>query len=334
MSIFFTHTYQNVFPLTPLLHRTMKRVCYHPGVDEVFFAEEQSKPASAQLGGKEGCWVFTNQAKAGGTTINHILKQWTADQGLPKPGLFDNWWYAKGVKTMKEFDLASHDITTGEYAEALRPYSTGDKCQWFTVFRHPVARLVSAYFYCKHSAWDPICTTNVYRDGEIDLLTFAELWSNYGLRTFAAGYVLPTQVFQSNAAKQCRKCPVWYKLKGYLEELRQSDSKFVDETMVQFLAPAQELLRTQYKAVGILENFNSTMHLFNRALEMPGMDWPAAFVRQGVANKDKASAAEEHAALELARTDSSIKQFLLLDLLLYEQAVDVHKQQLADHDLA
>lgn len=35
----------------------------------------------------------------------------------------------------------------------------------------------------------------------------------------------------------------------------------------------------KYKAVGVLENFNSTLHLFNRALSLPNYDWLEEFDR-------------------------------------------------------
>lgn len=34
--------------------------------------------------------------------------------------------------------------------------------------------------------------------------------------------------------------------------------------------PVCERLLNDYAAVGLLENFNATMHLFNRALDLPG----------------------------------------------------------------
>lgn len=43
--------------------------------------------------------------------------------------------------------------------------------------------------------------------------------------------------------------------------------------------PAQNLLASKYKAVGILEEFNTTLHLFNRALELPNYDWLEQYAR-------------------------------------------------------
>lgn len=40
--------------------------------------------------------------------------------------------------------------------------------------------------------------------------------------------------------------------------------------MADLLKLVCEHLQNDYAAVGLLENFNATMHLFNRALELPG----------------------------------------------------------------
>ena len=63
----------------------------------------------------------------------------------------------------------------------------GERCQWFTMFRDPIARVVSAYFYCKHAPIDPLCATSIMRANKVDLLTFAQHWGNFGLRCAQRG---------------------------------------------------------------------------------------------------------------------------------------------------
>ena len=60
--------------------------------------------------------------------------------------------YKHGAKARREAEKALRDgrgMMSGGYVETVRPSESEDKCKWFTVFRHPVARLISAYFYCK-----------------------------------------------------------------------------------------------------------------------------------------------------------------------------------------
>lgn len=56
---------------------------------------------------------------------------------------------AEGRTAVEDALRAGRGIMTGPYMEIVRPPVSEDKCKWFTVFRHPVARVVSAYFYCR-----------------------------------------------------------------------------------------------------------------------------------------------------------------------------------------
>ena len=96
--------------------------------------------------------------------------------------------------------------------------------------------------------------------------------------------------------------------------------------MYEMLQPVQDLLRDRY-TVGILEEFNTTLSLFNAALEVPDVDWHEKYANEGIRNKDTRYFEEEAAALEEAWTNSEIKKYMRLDLILYEHAVDVFHQQ-------
>lgn len=53
-----------------------------------------------------------------------------------------------------------------------------------------------------------------------------------------------------------------------------------------------------------------------------------------VNNKDEEVVyTEEDRAMDMAMTDVDIKRYLTLDLLLYEQAVAIHQEQLVEHEL-
>ncbi|CAM9512969.1 unnamed protein product [Ectocarpus sp. 4 AP-2014] len=68
----------------------------------------------------------------------------------------------EGVYAPNMLDEHRYRIATRGCVEALRrsPGVAGS-CQYFTVFRHPVNRVVSTYYYCRspsHS-WDPLCAS-------------------------------------------------------------------------------------------------------------------------------------------------------------------------------
>lgn len=103
---------------------------------------------------------------------------------------------------------------------------------------------------------------------------------------------------------------------------------------VRFFEPVRELIANNYTAVGILEEFNSTLHLFNRALGIPGMDWPEYSHTYGERNSMAAKYEEEkEQVLKAAESDPRIKSSLRLDLLLYAYASSIHQEQLLRYGL-
>lgn len=124
----------------------------------------------------------------------------------------------------------------------------------------------------------------------------------------------------------------WYLQRQFMEA--QSDRHDApDAALYEMLAPAKELLNTSFAAVGILENFNATMSLFDRALQMPGETWLQWYQKIGKRNVDQVHRQKEEAALAEALTDPRLKHFLKLDLELYGHAVKVHHEMLERYAL-
>ena len=82
-----------------------------------------------------------------------------------------------------------------------------------------------------------------------------------------------------------------------------------------------------------MEDFNTTLSLFNAALGMPGMDWHHEFEDYGEQNVLSRMKQEKADTLEKAWTDPELKRYMRLDLLLYEHAVDVFHQQARSYGL-
>lgn len=134
--------------------------------------------------------------------------------------------------------------------------------------------------------------------------------------------------------------PGWYRLKEYFEGLhgvQQAETlahkpgASNDFAMSHLLPPVEDLLRWNYSAVGILEQWETSMILFNKALEVPNFDWSAASPHIGRKNADEKFRAEEARVLRAAWDDPVIKNFLWLDLTLYDYAVTVHRKQVAEY---
>lgn len=284
------------------------------------------------------CWVYLHMNKSGGSTVRFLIKSW-ADQQKIKQRLYGCSQWAQGSATSRRLVHSQVSLVYGGYTEGLRPYErVGDECKWFTVFRHPFSRLVSAYYYCKRTG-DQLCAHQTIDMKHMDLVSFAEHWGNYGLRQFALSQLSWEEVNASRAAKNCKRCSAWFKVKLYLKEQEanspsnNSSSMLNDEGLERFLEPAQELIGNKYAAVGLLEEFNATLRMFTRALEMPGMDWVALYKSAGSKNVHRAESAERAATVRLAWTDPSIREYISLDLLLYEHAEAVHARQVAQYGL-
>lgn len=83
--------------------------------------------------------------------------------------------------------------------------------------------------------------------------------------------------------------------------------------------------------VGILEEWNTTLALFDTALGMPGFDWRKSYAKEGIQHVNAEFEKLKAETLEEAWTDPELKQYMQLDLLLYEQAVDVFHVQARSH---
>lgn len=289
---------------------------------------------TAPLQTKHSCWIFTHLQKCGGSTIKKMIRQRWGD----RRSIYDSpQWLAGNAYTKGYAKNLVRDkrwsVVAGGYTEGLRAPVQGS-CKWFTMFRHPVSRLVSAYFYCQELPGDWLCASPVVRAETLTLVEFAQHWGNFAMRQFVLDLVPADDVIKfvkkggiEGDYENPLKLPGWYLLKKYLENLGDDSGKSEAEVMSGMLHPTRDLLSFNFSAVGILENFNTTLDLFDAALEMPNMNWRSAFESAGVMNVDKAFISEKGKALQSAWIDSDIKEYISLDLLLYEHALDVFKAQ-------
>lgn len=293
------------------------------------------------------CWIFMHLQKSGGSTVKRILK----DIWASKFTIYDSGQWKEGDVYLQRFggNLTSGDqwhVVAGGYTDALRRSSVVEnKCKWFTMFRHPISRMVSAYFYCKRAPKDKACASEVVNPNEVDLVAFAKHWGNFATRQFVLSLVDADAVMEysrtdaaretlPSSVRRVSKLPGWYLLKMYLHADKAAASKYggiPEAEMYDMLQPVQDLLRDTYDAIGILEDFENTLSLFDAALAMPGVDWHKQFTSEGPQKKNDRDKEEKEVALAEAWTSSEIKKYMQLDILLYEHAVDVFRQQTQDY---
>lgn len=305
---------------------------------------ELNKPSARN---RSGCWIYTHLQKCGGSTIKTIVRESWGSRFT----VYDSKLWKRGDDFMQEFAQRLTEgnqwaVLSGGYPEALRrsPAVRG-KCEWFTLFRHPVARMVSAFYYCKAVPGDIACASKVLNANNADILTFAKHWGNFALRQFALSLVPSDDVMAfalTEAAKaklpwitDLRTVPGWYLLKMYHEEQATlaGSTDEPDLALQGMLQPVQDLLRDEYVAVGILEEFNTTLSLFHAALNMPGVDWRKQYHDHGKIRVDRKFESEKRDTMQEAWTNSEIAKYMRLDLLLYDHAVRVFHQQVDSYSL-
>ena len=207
---------------------------------------------------------------------------------------------------------------------------------------------MSAYFYCKKGAVDGLCGKAAVRAQEVDLVTFARHWGNFGLRQFLYGDVTVAAIAASKAdepeGRDGKRYPAWWEMKRYIERLavnrsvdpaaaaRSSENMTSIEYPVlkTFLAQVKDRLNDRYAAVGILEDWPTTMRLFNAAIRLPNYDWENA-PHIGEKNSNSVFRKEAEDALRSARSDPDIHEFIRLDILLYQHALEVHAKQVREY---
>lgn len=221
--------------------------------------------------------------------------------------------------------------------------------------------MVSAFYYCRKRPIDPLCATFVLDANSTDFLTFAKHWGNFGLGQFLVAFVTAedlvatshewydTSICKSARRGDCNRS-AWYKIKLYVESRAvcsgEGEGSACNSTvgslnevwMEQFLQPAMELLsdRLRYTAVGILEQFDTTMLLFNAALEVPDFDWVTTFQRTDVASPGKDNNPSREQSIETLHSawdDPQLRNIIWLDILLYDHAVSVFNKQLGEYGL-
>ncbi|CAM9139839.1 unnamed protein product [Ascophyllum nodosum] len=273
-------------------------------------------------------------AKSGANLVRSIAtKRWRRAERI-----FDSVQWHRGDDYALDTMTNSHwRLLHGGFVEALRRYqaeaqnapggSERGTCAWFTVFRNPVARLISAFDHCQKAPQDPLCGSAE----TTDLESFAEYWGNFGLRQFALASVSSTDVkeWAAHLGAPRGRSSTWYLVKKYLS--RSHEKGIVDDGVLEgVLEQVKETLTTGYDAIGIAEELDATMNLFDKVLSMPGVEWATSFRdHRAVSAREIDIDAVEEERVEAALANPRIKVALKLDILLYEHAVHIFRKQAA-----
>lgn len=305
------------------------------GVNSVVFRETKHIIPDGEYTDEE-CLMYNHMPKSGGTTIIGLMTNKWGDRvghwGSGNWKLREKWMDVWANKFMNKIETGKKNILVGETIEALERTELKNKCKKFTVFREPVSRMISAYFYCKKIQTDSLCGTEIVNSRDVDLLTFAKHWGNFSMRQFILSFISSDVIIKHSEDNMLQvDMDLWYKIKNYIES-KSFNEDIPEFELFKYLKPVEDIIKNEY-IVGLVENFNSTMNLFDKSLGMPKevMVWEDEYKKSGKSNTNHND--NKIPYLMLAGVDSEIKKYLQIDILLYEHVVSVFNSQLKEYGI-
>ncbi|CAM9181376.1 unnamed protein product [Scytosiphon promiscuus] len=275
----------------------------------------ESDPSAKEPG---YCTLFHHQVKSAGTTIKDKLEMASMEAGLGKPGLcVTGPGYEQSC--LESFN-GSMPVIAG-YVELLRDTveKSGRECDFFTILRNPIDRLVSAFFYCPSEdvqARPRKWCGNLEQEPdaapiEMRLLEFAQRdWRNKAFRQMSYSKFCPPKAF-------CQR------MDGIYQNVN-------NPGVMGMLAEFEDNLAT-YTAVGILEYWDLSMELFNARIKSPVKDWkatPEHLRHLGVHKANVGISSEVRTQVsQWAHMSPALHATVATDMLLYQYAVSVFMQQ-------
>lgn len=301
---------------TPVISMTTARQAAKESADPVANEKESQD---------EQCWIFMHMERSGGGAVRQIATaHWQKDELV-----YDTVQWRRGDSFAEDVMVSHWKLLHGGCVETMR----NDKaraCKWLTIFRHPVARLLSAYDHCREAPRDPLCPPTK----SADLATFAERWGNFAVRQFALATVSPSTI--KAWAARGRELPqgtsVWYLIKEYLTR---GGVALEDAVLEENVLASIKITLSSYAAVGIATELDATMRLFDKALPLEGLGWSSSLRKLRTQRDEKDAQYDNPASAEFqeAVANPRISSALRLDMLLFDHAVQVFQGQVAHHNV-
>ncbi|CAM9616207.1 unnamed protein product [Ascophyllum nodosum] len=273
------------------------------GARAIYMRSEPGEPP-------EYCTMFNHMVKSGGSTIKGKLFGSSRMEGLPIPATCIN---GPGSEQACMDALHNSPVAVG-YVEMLRQVNNTSierECEFFTVMRHPIDRLISAFFYCPtdHDIQERPRKFCGYAEDEGPatqrLVEFArDFWRNKAFRQMSFGLYCPPAAFCEQAVPGA--------------QLAVTEPGGWD-----LLQQIQAIMGT-YTAIGFLEHWELSMRLFDAKVKSPVRDWENI----QISNSGTMSELRD-SVYRWAHMSPEIHNILATDMLLYDYALSVFKLQTA-----
>ena len=191
-------------------------------------------------------------------------------------------------------------------------------CKYVTVFREPVSRLLSAYYYCRFASWDPLCGSKHFNflspqfGSPAHVQAFASHWGDFALREL----LLHPGLRGRAASSMTPDNYVWFAWKRAVER--------TNSTEAGFHAASRKLSSgALFDVIGVVERFDDTCRLLDAVLPLPSRfrNYSAATKLATHSHGSERWKEHEVAAREKAKVDPVVRAALAWDLKLYSEVV-------------
>ncbi|KAJ8601459.1 hypothetical protein CTAYLR_005687 [Chrysophaeum taylorii] len=228
--------------------------------------------AAAAAAAKEECVVFVHINKSGGQTIKSVLHAQSRQIALCSEREFR----ANRCRPPRHFRGKSVRGWTfvGDSTMALLGW-LGGRCVVFSLFRDPVARLVSSLRYCRRSPSDHLCGTAVLDAKDATLEQWARHQRGFVFLRLVLANATRTKVEARGVYDDdgAAVVPTWIEhQRAMLYPRADMDPRLAE------LSRQLEQGRLM-DAVGILEWPDETARLFDRWVPLRGINWTAALTK-------------------------------------------------------
>ena len=208
------------------------------------------------------------------------------------------------------------------------------RCKWVTIFREPISRSISAYFYCKFERpIDPLCGHTHFDFHNRSFGEFAAFWSDFGFREMLLHPALrgaAVDHFSATGLPTSRTptwtgVPVWYAWKRAVTIVWGTGAAL---SQARFGA-VKEMLEDGklFDHIGVVERFDDTCRLLDTVLPLPpsvtarGDTFRKLASRLSSSHGSQKYKAQELKTLAAARQDSAVQASLSVDIQLYDTVV-------------
>ena len=263
--------------------------------------------------------------------MRRILTNISSENNIPKYLISSgNTGQIRHIQRTNKDAFANRSIIEGDYSFGSCDFADGNRpCSYFTMLRDPIERLISSFFYCKQ-VFDQLC-------GPISAENMTiEKWAMHQGSYFFRQLLIHPDMCSMDLRKVVgrfrnrtryefkyrpdKKGSCWFTEKAYLEE------KVTKVDRMILLQYCLENIENWFAVVGILEEFELSLKMFESVYELPFTNFAHTQANRGALSASHDKSFLKNLSLELRHNDM-VMNALYEDLALYEKVSNIFEKQ-------